>query len=71
MPVFVWHSAQLLLSADGKGMWLLGRSVAPLKLVVLKWQVEHSPVATCAVPSAFTAGRSTVAGAPIQLCPAS
>jgi len=42
-----------------------------LKLVVLKWQVEHSPEATCALPSALVAGRSTVGGAPAQLCPAS
>src|SRR5882672_8221221 len=27
-------------------MWLAGRSVAPLKLVVLKWQVEHTPALT-------------------------
>jgi len=40
-----------------------------LKLVVLKWQVEHSPEATCALPSALVAGRSTVGGAPIQLLP--
>src|SRR5258706_12928503 len=52
-------------------MWLLGRSVAPLKLTVLKWQVEHSPATTCGVPSALVAGRTTVAGDPIQLIPAS
>src|SRR5882757_6193230 len=52
-------------------MWFAGRSVAPLKLVVLKWQVLHSPEATCAVPSAFSAGRTLVAGAPTQLLPAS
>src|SRR5260221_2907781 len=50
-------------------MWLAGRSVAPLKLVVLKWQVEHSPAVTCAVPSALSSGRTTVAGDPIQLMP--
>src|SRR5258706_16270554 len=50
-------------------MWLLGRSVAPLKLVVLKWQVEHSPATTCGVPSALSVGRPRVAGDPIQLTP--
>src|SRR5258707_2195324 len=52
-------------------MWLLGRSVAPLKLVVLKWQVEHSPATTCGVPSALVAGRTTVPGDPAQLMPTS
>ncbi len=33
--------------------------------------MEHSPAATCAPPLAFSAGRSTVAGAPAQLWPAS
>ena len=61
----------MLASAAGNGMWLAGRSVAPLKLVVLKWQVEHSPAATCAVPSAFFAGRTLVAGVPMKVLPAS
>jgi len=42
-----------------------------LEAGVLKWQVEHSPAATCAVPSALSAGRSLVAGVPAQLIPAS
>ncbi len=67
----LWQSAQLPLSAAGSGMWLFGRSVAPLKLTVLKWQVEHSPAATCALPSALVAGRNKVAGAPSQLWPCS
>src|SRR5258705_5836379 len=49
----------------------LGRSVAPLKLVVLKWQVEHSPASTCGVPSALSTGRTLVLGVPAQLIPAS
>ncbi len=52
-------------------MWFGGRSVAPLKLVVPEWQVLHSPVATCAVPSAFFAGRTTTGGEPTKLLPAS
>ena len=46
---------------------MAGKSVAPLKLVVLKWQVEHSPALTCAAPLALSAGRSFVAGVPAQL----
>ncbi len=42
-----------------------------MKLVVLKWQVEHSPASTCGVPSALSTGRTLVLGVPAQLIPAS
>jgi len=62
------HSAQLLLSAAGiECDWpQVGRA---LEARGVEMTVEHSPAATCAVPSALSAGRTRVAGAPIQLRP--
>jgi hypothetical protein len=45
---------------------LAGIPNAPVKLVVEKWQFEHSPVATWGA-----GGRATTAGEPTKLLPAS
>ena len=41
----VWHDVQVELAATG--MWLLGFAAA-VKLVVLPWQFEQSPLTGCA-----------------------
>ena len=47
---------------------MAGRSVAPLKLVVFKWQVEHSPAVTCAANTCGITDNNVVLACPDAQC---